>query len=342
MPGAPLSVDTLQKADIENAIWATEAGIDFIGFSFVRTAGDVIDLRKILCRAAREKLGDARWNEIPKEEQGNYYPNIIVKIEKPEVLDHLDEIVTLSDGVMIARGDLGVETDIARIAMVQKQIIETCRRLVRPVIVATQMLESMTGETIPTRAEATDVANAILDGADACMLSGETAIGRYPVQAVKMMNRIAEETEKTFVKRMSGPDGRTSAQGSEKAPLPPAVQVSLAVCDVAGRLADMISAAMILVSTRTGRTARNLSNQRNFVMTVGTTSCEAVLRRMSLYWGVLPIGNTPADPMAMLINIVERARKAGYIKNGERVVLISGIGTLQNNQNAIYVHQTEP
>jgi len=339
LPGVKLSVKTIQPADAENARWAVREQIDFLGLSFVRSPEDIEELRAILLDEAQKKAGDA-WAEFDEVQKINAVPQIIAKIEKPETFDCLEKIVAASDGVMVARGDLGVEMNIARIAVIQKEIIRTCRRLMKPVIVATQMLESMTNELLPTRAEATDVANAILDGADACMLSGESAVGKYPVQAVEMMQSIAAETEELLRERSE--EGHNDYEIIDRVldddQIEEPVKISIAVCDCAGQLADTIGAAMIFVSTQTGRTALNLSKMRNFVMTVGTSPSEAVLRRLCLYWGVIPIPNVPASPQEMLENLTRRALEAGYLEPGESVVLTAGIGTEKNNQNAIYVH----
>ena len=168
LPGVKLSVPALSDIDRENAAWAAKNGIDFVGLSFVRRAEDVRELKDLLAAAA---TGD-----------GNVGPHVIAKIEKPEALENLAAIVAAADGVMVARGDLGVEIDIAQVAVAQKQIIAECRRQRKPVIIATQMLDSMQHSRLPTRAEVADVSNAILDGADACMLSGETAVGEYPLR----------------------------------------------------------------------------------------------------------------------------------------------------------------
>lgn len=341
LPGVQLSIPTLQPNDIENATEAVRLGIDFLGLSFVRSPQDILDLRDILIQAAEKNVGSEFWNDLIPEDRSLYYPNIIAKIEKQEALPLLDDIIQIADGIMIARGDLGVEVDIARIAVLQKQMIEACRYWTKPVIVATQMLESMIEETIPTRAEATDVANAILDGADACMLSAETAIGKHPVEAVDMMNRIARETETILEKRsLIEKDCRIQTMNiMNNLTLPEAVRVSIAVCDAAGQLADTVSASMIFVATQTGRTALNLSKMRNFVMTVGTSSSLTVLRRLCLYWGVIPVGNVPSDPSQMLTTLVERAQEGDYLSPNDLVILVSGIGTISNNQNVIYAHK---
>ncbi|MDD3586481.1 MAG: pyruvate kinase [Thermoguttaceae bacterium] len=344
LPGVALSIQTIQPKDRENAIWAVGAGIDFLGLSFVRSPQDIIDLRAILEKTAADHLGQDAWQALTPGERRIHYPNIIAKIEKPETLDCLDDIVREADGIMVARGDLGVEVDIARIAVIQKEIIRTCRELTKPVIVATQMLESMTEETIPTRAEATDVANAIFDGTDACMLSGETAVGKHPVLAVETMNRIAVETEKELFFSndsfsVSGMMEAASIMVDEDIPMD--VRISIAVCESAGKLADTVEATMILVATKTGRTALNFSKMRNFVMTVGTSHAVEVLRRMSLYWGVIPIGGISSAPGDMLETIVRLGKDAEYLESGDRVVLTAGIGTSSERRNAIYVHVVE-
>ncbi len=344
LPGVLLSIKTLQPKDIENALWAMEAGIDFLGVSFVRTAEDITELRCLMEKAVEKRLGTDAWNKIPLEERGLYYPNIIAKIEKSETLDCLDSIVEAADGIMVARGDLGVEVDIAKIAIIQKRIIRTCRRLVKPVIVATQMLESMTEELMPTRAEATDIANAILDGADACMLSGESAVGKHPVLAVKMMNHIAEETETAMRERAIERNSwslLTSEDAMKNVNLPITIRISIAVCDAAGSLADSIDAAAICVATKTGRTALNLSKMRNIVMTVGTSTNNLVLRRMSLYWGVIPVGGLSTEPRQMLLDLVECGKQSGYLKTNDLVVLTAGIGTVERERNVIYVHTVQ-
>ena len=225
LPGVKLSVPALNDIDRENAAWAAKSGIDFVGLSFVRRAEDICELKELLAAAA---TGD-----------GNVGPHVIAKIEKPEALENLAAIVAAADGVMVARGDLGVEIDIAEVAVAQKQIIAECRRQGKPVIIATQMLDSMQHSRLPTRAEVADVSNAILDGADACMLSGETAVGDYPQETVEMMHRIALAAEGLLtdhgdegqfpqgVERDTAPPTRTSAH--------PLNAVTVAVVSQAGR-----------------------------------------------------------------------------------------------------------
>ena len=320
LPGTKLSIKTLQPADIAHARWATGAGIDFLGLSFVRNVGDITELREILIETAHQNTGS--WGDIP---------HIIAKIEKPEAVESIEEIVQASNGVMVARGDLGVEFDIAQIAVVQKKIIETCRKYAKPVIVATQMLESMHHQTLPTRAEATDVANAILDGTDACMLSGETAVGEFPVQAVQMMHRIAVETEKLLESRQNVADRKRIKTTS----------VTGAVCDAAITVAEECDAPMVLVGTRSGRTALVLSNQRCFTLCAAASTNVRTLQRMNLYWGVCPIANVPSDSRAALQAVVAAGKESGYLSHGDRVIYVVGITPDSNHQNVLYVHVVE-
>ena len=259
---------------------------------------------------------------------------VIAKIEKPEALDHLQEIVEAADGVMVARGDLGVEIDIAQVAVVQKEIIAACNRCRKPVIIATQMLDSMQHSRLPTRAEVADVSNAILDGADACMLSGETAIGRHPRLAVEMMHRIALATEPTCRKlpRPPGPD--LAAEGVN--------QITEATVYAAGRMAEQLDAELIVVASGSGATALSLAKNRHYVPTLGVSDSEATLRRMCLYWGVIPLAGTPTgDSAALLRYVTDWGRTAGLLDSGDRIVLIAGTGLAVTAHNMIVVHELE-
>ena len=339
LPGVKLSVKTLQPRDIENAKWAVKVGVDFLGMSFVRSADDVNELRQILL------------DNRPVDRDASDIPHIISKIEKPEAVENINTIVAASDGIMVARGDLGVEVDIAQIAIIQKRIIKICQRHCKPVIVATQMLESMHHETIPTRAETTDVANAILDGADACMLSGESAVGEYPVQAVQMMQRIAIETEKLLKTQLK--------HDIFDAIIMPVLQeleeanklvdhdafykhvdiITNAMCDAGVKLADDINAALMLVASSTGKTTRNLSKKKHFTMTLGTSTNEFALRRMSLYWGVIPVANLPENPREQLEFVVEAGKREGYLQPDDHIVMINSIIPNSNTRNVLYVHK---
>ena len=298
LPGVKLSVPAISVEDHQHAIWAAKAGIDFVSLSFVRSPDEVRTLKNII----RSAGSDAR---------------VIAKIEKGEALDRLEEIVAESDGVMVARGDLGVEIDVAEMPVQQKRIIRTCQEYHKPSIIATQMLDSMHESSRPTRAEATDVANAILDGADACMLSGETAIGRYPEQAVAMMNRIALATEASMV-------GRPLRDCPKKAP-DGLHEVTSAVVRGAGTMAHKLGAKLVVVSSHSGRTALALSQQRSYVPTIGISTQESTLRQMCLFWGVTPLRDAPANDAEQLIRHTNNwAVHAGLANKGDKIVIVGG------------------
>ncbi len=223
LPGVSLSVSAMRPEDVENAIWAARNEIDFISLSFVRSAQDVASLKNLLASLDSQAM-------------------VIAKIEKREALNDLEKIVEAADGVMVARGDLGVEIDVAETPVAQKRIIAVCREKLKPVIVATQMLESMHTNRRPTRAEASDVANAILDGADACLLSGETAIGNFPVLAVDTMNRIMVRTEEIYR------DQPTHARTRVFDRVHP---ITSAVTNAAANIAEDIGAKLVVVVSRT-------------------------------------------------------------------------------------------
>ncbi len=297
LPGVVLSVPAISESDREHAIWASKTGVDFIGLSFVRSPDDVRQLKDIV----RENSSTAR---------------VVAKIEKSEALEQLDEIVVAADAVMVARGDLGVEIDVAQMPIEQKRIIAVCHRHRRPVIIATQMLDSMQDSPRPTRAEATDVANAILDGADACMLSGETAVGNYPLEAVEMMNRIALATESSLRGRLpKAPEGTSKELHG----------ITQAAVRAAGQMAHDLDAKLVFVASHSGRTALALSQHRSYVPTIGVSSSEATLRQMCLYWGVEPHRGAPARDLQELIKHADEwACRAGYAKKGDRIVIVGG------------------
>jgi pyruvate kinase len=297
LPGVKLSVPAISETDYNHAVWAADTEVDFIGLSFVRSADDVRALKDIV----KSRKSSSR---------------VVAKIEKREALDDLEKIVAVTDAVMVARGDLGVEIDVARMPIEQKRIISMCQRYQRPTIIATQMLESMQESPRPTRAEATDVANAILDGADACMLSGETAIGKFPVEAVDMMNRIALATETSFEHRPPRHLVINSAVVHD---------ITRAAVRAAGRMAYDLAAKLIFVASHSGRTALALSQHRSFVPIVGISSRESTLRQMCLYWGVTPLRNAPASNMQELIRHADEwACREGFVTKGDRIVIVGG------------------
>jgi pyruvate kinase len=315
LPGVKLSVPALGEKDRDNAVWAARAGVDYISLSFVRTAEEIQQLKAL----------------IEREGSGAH---VIAKIEKPEAIENLDEIIRATDGVMVARGDLGVEIDIAQVPIVQKRIIAACNRYRKPVIVATQMLDSMQHSRLPTRAEATDVANAILDGADACMLSGETAIGQYPRETVEMMHRIALATESLSKGRPVQPQPALEGEAVN--------EITEATTFAAGQLAEQLDAQTLIVASGSGQTALIVSKHRRHVPVVGVSDSEATLRKMCLYWGVNPLAGAPVDQGHKLLEyVVAQGRAAGYFAAGDRVVLVYGTGIRTSRHNMVVVHQVE-
>jgi pyruvate kinase len=313
LPGVKLGVPTLGETDRENARWAASVGVDYLGLSFVRSADDVEDLKSLI------KLSGGICR-------------VIAKIEKPEALENLEAIVAAADGVMVARGDLGVEIDIAQVPLVQKRIIAMCNRVRKPAIIATQMLESMHHSRIPTRAEVTDVANAILDGADACMLSGETAVGEFPRETVEMMHRIALATESLLKNNPRPSPAIPSAL--------PGNPITEAVTCAACRLAEEVGARLIVVASVSGETALVISKHRSFVPILGVSDSETTLRRMCLYWGIIPHFGAPVIDSAKLLEyIADWGRQSGYFSSGDRIVLVLGTGISASRHNAIVVHQ---
>jgi len=312
LPGVSLSVSSMRPEDVENALWAAGNDVDFISLSFVRSAQDVLSLKNLLASMDAQAL-------------------VIAKIEKREALLCLDEIVEAADGVMVARGDLGVEIDVAETPVAQKKIIRTCLEKMKPVIVATQMLESMHHNRRPTRAEASDVANAILDGADACMLSGETAIGDFPVIAVDTMNRIMLSTEQML--KDQSPDSRTRFFSRVH-------PVTSAVTHHAANIADAIQAKMVVVASRTGGTAWVKAKQRNYIPTLGVSDSDQTLRRMCLFWGIMPHKVENLDNPEKLFDEVTRwAKTQGVLTAGDRVVYVTGTGLLNNTHNLLVVQE---
>jgi pyruvate kinase len=280
LPGVAVSAPALGEKDEEDLAFGLEQGVDLVALSFVRAANDLH-----LARAFMAQHGKT----VP----------LISKLEKPQAIDHLDAILAASDGVMVARGDLGVELPPEDVPPLQKTIIRKANRRGVPVITATQMLESMIEEAVPTRAEASDVANSIWDGTDAVMLSGETAIGKHPVEAVEMMHRIVVRAEATMPREEADDRGR--------------VGQAQAICRAATGLADDLKVAAIAAFTRTGRTGQLLSTERPRVPIYVFTSEEQVYRRLALWWGVTPICerfSTDSDGMIREIEGALLARQA--------------------------------
>ena len=313
LPGVKLSAPSMDDEDRAHAAWAAQQGVDFIGLSFVREPRDVVELKQLVAGHGSRA-------------------GVIAKIEKPEALEKLDAIVVEADGLMVARGDLGVEIDIARVPIVQKQIIAKCREHQKPVIIATQMLDSMQHSPRPTRAEVTDVANAILDGGDACMLSGETAIGQYPRASVEMMNRVALETEALFRDRPRTVQGARVLAGLHP--------MTSAVVEGAGLIAARLDARLIVMASHTGATAQAVSKQRNFVPTVGISDSVVTLRKMCLDWGVIPLLGIPTETNTAILEAVSSwGMQAGMLASGDYVVLVAGTGLQAGSHNGVLVHR---
>ena len=296
LPGVALRVGALSEKDRADLRFGAERGVDLVALSFVRSAGDVQEARAVLLALGRL---------VP----------IIAKIEKPEALENLDEIAEAADGLMVARGDLGVEVPAERVPILQKAIVDKGNQLGKPVIIATQMLDSMIEHPRPTRAEASDVANAIWDGADAVMLSGESASGRFPLLAVQTMDRIVREAERNlFLSRTHPPE----------AP-PHPVPKNDVVAAAAVRAALDSSARCIACFTVGGTTARLLSRYRPHVPIVAFSPEQPIRRRMALYWGVLPRIMEPIrDPDTMARLVSDRLLEDGLAGPGDRVVIVYG------------------
>ncbi len=313
LPGVKVGLPAMSEEDRAHAVWAANHGIDFVGLSFVRAPDEVRELKALLRSHNSKAL-------------------VIAKIEKQEALDRLEEIVAAADGVMVARGDLGVEIDVAGMPVAQKQIVATCNRYQKPVIIATQMLDSMQHSRHPTRAEVTDVANAILDGCDACMLSGETAMGEFPVQAVEMMNRIALATEPLLRDRPPQPLTDIKVEDLHR--------VTQAVVYGVQFIASQLDARIVVVATHSGATALALSKLRSHVPIVAVCESEAVSQQMCLYWGVTPLIGAPTRQSDQLIKFIEGwGLRDGCLSPGDTMVLVSGIGLVAMGHNMLVVHE---
>ncbi|MGE3775562.1 MAG: pyruvate kinase [Pirellulaceae bacterium] len=315
LPGANLSVPAMTDDDWTHAEWAAGQQVDFVSLSFVRTDVEILQLRERLQQLGSQAL-------------------VIAKIEKREALENLESIVVASDGIMVARGDLGVETDVAEMPLAQKRVIACCRRLMRPVIVATQMLDSMTHSKRPTRAEATDVANAILDGADACMLSGETAVGDNPRETVEMMNRILLATERSLAD--------APAQELPVAAVAGVHPITTAVAFGAARIASQLFARLVVIATRRGGTARVKSKLRDVTPTIGVSDNPVTLRQMCLYWGITPLAVPQIENDAELRRFIDVwGKDDGTLRTGDRVVFVTGSELMASAHNAVVVHEVE-
>ncbi|KAB1644096.1 pyruvate kinase [Gulosibacter chungangensis] len=309
LPGVAVNVPALSEKDEEDLRWAIRIGADSIALSFVRNAEDIHRVHQIM------------------DEEGVRLP-VIAKIEKPQAVDNLAEIVDAFDGIMVARGDLGVELPLEAVPIVQKRAIELARRRAKPVIVATQMLESMISNPRPTRAEASDCANAVLDGADAVMLSGETSVGQYPIVTVETMARIVEATEEHGLERIPPLGTKPFTQGGV---------ITLAATEVG----DFLGAKYFCVFTESGDSVRRMSRLRPKIPMLGFTPRESIRRRMNLYWGVRSIlveRVTHTDEMFLQVD--EYLLSTGRAKRGDKVVIVAGTPPgVPGSTNDLRVHR---
>ncbi|WP_029527706.1 pyruvate kinase [Polaromonas glacialis] len=296
VPGVVLPITALTAKDRRDLALALEEGADWIALSFVQRPEDVAE--------ARALIGDRAA--------------IVSKLEKPSAIDRLDEIVALSDAVMVARGDLGVEMPAERVPTIQKRIIRSCRHAGKPVIVATQMLESMIDSPVPTRAEASDVATAIYDGADAVMLSAESASGQFPVEAVKMMNRIIEQVE-------GDPQYRQLIDASHTAARPGG-DVAEAVCCAMRRAVSLVQAAAIVCYTSSGHTSLRAARERPESPILSLTPSIGVARRLALVWGVHSVHIADVSDVSQMTDLAcEVARSEKFADSGQTIVAIAGM-----------------
>ncbi|MCY6957571.1 pyruvate kinase [Clostridium brassicae] len=312
VPNVSINLPALTEKDKSDLIFGCEQGIDMVAASFIRKAADVLAIRKVL------------------EQNGGNDVQIFSKIENQEGVDNIDEIIKFSDGIMVARGDMGVEIPIEMVPVVQKMIIEKCNKAGKPVITATQMLDSMMRNPRPTRAEASDVANAIFDGTDAVMLSGESANGKYPIEAAKTMARIARTAEAQI-------DYEAALNKRKEQELyNVANAISLATCTTAREL----NVSAVITATQSGTTARMVSKYRPECPIIAVTPNDNVARNLALNWGVFPIVAKKFESTdEMIAESVNKAKEFGYVENGDLVVVAAGIPVhYSGTTNMLKVH----
>lgn len=313
LPDTRLATPALTEKDRGDVDWAVEHGLDFVALSFVRRPGDLLELRELL---------NARGSDL----------GVIVKIEKFEALEHLDDLVAECDGVMVARGDLGVEMDVWRVPLIQKALTGRCREAGVPVVIATQMLQSMVHSPMPTRAEVSDVANAILDAADAVMLSAETAVGEYPTATVEIINRIATVTEAYQAECPPLPVREGAAEGDPAAS---------AVAHAAVQAARDLRARLVAVWTATGATVRMIARHRLPMPVIGLSADERVCRRMNLIYGVSPFKLPPTSHPAMVARLLdEKLIAEKLVAPGDLIVVVASTRpTMPGATDAVLIHR---
>lgn len=313
VPDVALPISALTKKDKKDLSFALELGVDWVCLSFVQKPEDVILAKKLVQDKA----------------------NIIVKIEKPTALDHLDEIITLADGVMVARGDLGVECPLEDVPALQRQIVSKCREKAKPVIVATQMLESMIKSPVPTRAEVSDVATAIYEGADGIMLSAETAVGDYPIEAVEMMHKIINSTQKD--------EGYATYLAASSLP-PDNKAISTAITSSMRQMVNVLEHPdCIITFSVSGKTALRASRERLLIPILNLTTSEQVANKMALVWGVTSIVTSSLKELMRAPSFALKiAKKAGFANVGDEVIISAGIpfGT-KGSTNIIHIAKVD-
>ncbi|HYY11525.1 MAG TPA: pyruvate kinase [Kineosporiaceae bacterium] len=309
LPGVAMSVPALSDKDEADLRWALHLRADMIALSFVRSAADIEPVHKIM------------------EEEGVRLP-VIAKIEKPQAVDNLEEIVRAFDGIMVARGDLGVELPLEQVPMVQKQAVELARRAAKPVIVATQVLDSMITMPRPTRAEASDCANAVLDGADAIMLSAETSVGKYALESVRTMARIIETTEEQGLERIAPLGTRPSTKGG-------------AVTYAAATVGDLLDVSFLVAFTQSGDSARRMSRLRSRIPLLAFTPDPSVRSQLALTWGVETFLTEEVQHTDDMVKQVDEALLSiGRCSRGEQVVIVAGSPPgIPGSLNALRVHR---
>ena len=312
LPGIKTQLPALTERDLDDLKFGVEMGVDIVAASFIRKAEDVLAIRRVLRNLGAEDIF------------------LMSKIENQEGVDNIEEIIKYSDGIMVARGDMGVEIPLEKVPSIQKRIIELCNVVGKPVVTATQMLESMVRFPRPTRAEVSDVANAIFDGSDCIMLSGETANGKYPVEAVQTMARIAQEAEG----RIKYDNILSKMMNTHVSSVP------IAICLASVSTAYELGATAIITATVSGSTAKNVSRFRPECPILAITPSKDVARKLSLYWGVYPIVANLYDSTDEMIDATaEIAKKLGYVKDGELVVITAGLPlNFVGSTNMIKVH----
>ncbi|MEW4567925.1 pyruvate kinase [Tautonia sp. JC769] len=316
VPGSGLSLPSLTEKDLIDLDWAAEHEVDFVALSFVRSGADLARLRHEL-------------------DQRRIRSKVVAKIEKPQAVEDLTAILALSDVVMVARGDLGVEVDVARVPAIQKRIVREAHAAGVPVIIATQMLTSMERSGRPTRAEASDVFNAAIDGSDAVMLSGETAIGDFPVETVRTMSQILAEAERTESEPATSVRSEAGRNAGWVSP------ITEAVVESASLACRRLNAALLVVATRSGRSALAVSMQRNRTPTIALGQTEQVTRQLSLLRGVVPltIPGTIADLDQSVEYAMTWARDRGLVAAGDRIVVLRGFFPDQPTHNTMVVRE---